>query len=206
MIGHGLHSLVGALCVVASLRALDLIGVEMTATSAKDIYNLLEYHPSLEELDLSQSGITDDMVISWESALMVNENLKILTLRGNGLTGLGVQHLSLVLLENTHLKDLDLSYNECDDTGAQSLGIALQVNTVLCRLDLSSNEQISFNGWAQFVAEAENNRSLRSLSVDFNPSITEQISQSMQQWMARNQPQQWVRPQIASHLKSSFLI
>eukprot|EP00579_Thalassiosira_antarctica_P030532 CAMPEP_0202030048 /NCGR_PEP_ID=MMETSP0905-20130828/64294_1 /ASSEMBLY_ACC=CAM_ASM_000554 /TAXON_ID=420261 /ORGANISM="Thalassiosira antarctica, Strain CCMP982" /LENGTH=476 /DNA_ID=CAMNT_0048593833 /DNA_START=1937 /DNA_END=3367 /DNA_ORIENTATION=+ len=135
------------------LRGNSVSNLKITIAGWRTIFAFLQSpHSLLEILDLSMSGINDEVVNSLTNALVNNNKLRELDLSWNGhITATGCEAFSAVLQNpGSALEKLDLSGNSINDGTVITLATSLSNNRKLKELILESQHAITINGWAAF--------------------------------------------------------
>ena len=102
---------------------------------------------SLENVELTCSGIANEGMVDIITALSMHPHLKILNLECNHLSTTGCKALATLLQHSaTQLQDLNLSHNEIDDEGIDALIPILNQHNHIQSLNLS-NRSVTSKGW-----------------------------------------------------------
>jgi Ran GTPase-activating protein (RanGAP) involved in mRNA processing and transport len=152
----------------------QLLGENQLAhAGARLLVEIVQYHPTLTDLDISYNGIREEHIRGLADALSINRMLLSVNLSGNDLGIEGAQALAAALKVNTVLKKLDLFQARVNVAGAQALAEALVVNTSLIEIDLSHNQEMSLPGLNAFTTALKKNTSLRS--INFEKATTDSL-------------------------------
>lgn len=92
-------------------------------SNARLLGEILDCNSTIEEIDLSNSGIDDDGIVEICKGIGNNKTITKLNLSRNYFGRLGAVHLRKALEQNVSLKNLDLSHN---GLGFQSINSLLQ--------------------------------------------------------------------------------
>jgi Ran GTPase-activating protein (RanGAP) involved in mRNA processing and transport len=125
----------------ATLISLDLAGNYIGVAGATAIITALQTNNTrLTSLNLTSTGIGDDVATILAAALQTYTALDSLDLCGNDIGDGGATALATALQTNTTLIWLDLCDNGIGDAGATALATALHTNTTLTWLNLECND------------------------------------------------------------------
>ena len=123
----------------------------------------VQHNTFQENLDLSNSNISDVVATALAQALHHNSTLKELILSSNNISDVGATALAQALHHNSTLERLDLSYNNISDAGAIALAQALRHNSTPRRLELYGNDGIGEEGTRQLVQALTRKKSINKL-------------------------------------------
>lgn len=102
-------------------------------TNARILNYILKNNTSIEELNLSNTGLDDDGIGEICDALSINKSITKLNISRNYFSALGAERLRKLLAENKTLKFLDLQNNALGFQSIQGLTCycdKLQINTL----------------------------------------------------------------------------
>ena len=171
---ENIDSLCETLNANSSIRRLVMTGCHLTASHCVCLGQLLR-HPiycKIEELDLSDCGLTSDGVGEVVSGLSDNNTLRELRLSYNQIRSEGAVAVATILKTNSSLEVLDLGWCSIGSSGGVELGRALERNKTLRELALSGNE-IGDDGVKGLSEGLETNSSLVWLCLDNDESLGE---------------------------------
>ena len=171
---ENIDSLCKTLSANSSIRRLVMTGCHLTASHCVCLGQLLR-HPiycKIEELDLSDCGLTSDGVGEVVSGLSDNNTLRELRLSYNQIRSEGAVAVATILKTNSSLEVLDLGWCSIGSSGGVELGRALERNKTLRELALSGNE-IGDDGVKGLSEGLETNSSLVWLCLDNDESLGE---------------------------------
>jgi hypothetical protein len=146
------------------LNELKLGGTPVTTALAPHISQMLVATALLQRLCLFRSKMGDEALAHLMQGLRVNRSLLFLNLGANDISSTGAAHLAHVLLVNTRLTSLKLHGNHIGDAGASALVDACCVNSTLTSLHCGYNN-ISSSAAIKFAQMSEHNSSLQHLHV-----------------------------------------
>eukprot|EP00978_Attheya_sp_CCMP212_P023377 scaffold71520_cov50-Attheya_sp.AAC.6 len=142
-------------------------------------YNLLSrqsnhYLPALQRalrtnttvvtLDLTYSGVNDELAISLATTLHTNSTIQELYLGQNSIRCPGATALALYLSQNSTLKRLVLPNNKIGDMGAVAMATAVRTNSSLERIDLGYNN-IGGEGGIALAKALQTNSTLLNIAI-----------------------------------------
>ena len=144
--------LLEALTENTSVKGLDLQGHyngSRLSTLGRDVSIWLQNNSTLQYLDLSYCGITDQDIIALGNALMSNSTLQVLNVGTNrSITSMGWQAFSIYLQNhNSTFKNLKADDTDMNDESLMVLLNALANDTILKTLVAHPNDSISDIGW-----------------------------------------------------------
>ena len=108
-----------------------LFGMKLNSLFGRELNNLVD-------LELSQSRLCDDFLITFSTTLHKNKNLERLCLSHNNFTDTGVIGLSKSLYYNDTLTELDISCNGYGAEGLYAITTSLRYNPTLTLLNVST--------------------------------------------------------------------
>jgi Ran GTPase-activating protein (RanGAP) involved in mRNA processing and transport len=163
-----------------SIQKLDLRsnGIELGGSIA--LSSFVKKCKTLTSLCLAMNEIGDVGVGSLAEGLKDKKcHVEDLDLSDNGISEEGALAVSDMLLENSRLQSLNLSFNSIGGNGASSIAYALDRNNTLRRLCLRRNN-IDNIGAAAFAAMLPTMRGLKELSMTNNPIDQEGSAQLLE--------------------------
>ena len=172
---ESIDSLCKALSANSSMRGLDMIGCHLTTSNCECLGQLLRHpiHCKIEELDLSECGLTSDGVGEVVSGLSDNHTLRKLWLSGNQIGSEGAVVIATMLKTNSSLEKLGLDDCSIGSSGGVELCRALERNKTLRVLWLSMNA-LGDDGVRGLGEGLETNSSLEELWLDGDESLGEE--------------------------------
>ena len=179
---EGLHALFTAVKSNPSFEALRFHTCHFGGRfNFPELFALLDPHPSLQAIDLSETNIgkidarggelrtVDYRVVKVEKfeslkLLMEHSTLKKLVLRKCHLKAESVAFLANALQHGSQLTALDVSWNDILSKGCLALANAIRFNGVLQSLDMSGN-RVGVRGFQAFANALESNTTLQHLNL-----------------------------------------
>jgi WW domain/Leucine Rich repeat len=198
----GAKSLAQTLTKNRSLQVLGLGGNPIGDGGAVNLAAALPSNSSLSQMSLVKSGIGDEGVIALARGLRRNSSLKMLYLGENKFTTKGLASLAEALKEHRSLKVLRLDVNFIDDEGASILAEALTKNSRLEELSLQQNSIGDKGGTALLTALKGSNRSITTLDLTRNSSLSPTLFSSINSIVKANKS--GTRPTDAAKQASSL--
>ncbi|RWS11209.1 protein phosphatase 1 regulatory subunit 37-like protein, partial [Dinothrombium tinctorium] len=101
---------------------------------------MLKNTSSLQHLDLRNSGLSEQVMLTFGRALRLGSHLITLHLENSGISSRALAILIAALKLNTTLKELYLGENKLNQTDAIQIGNLLKANSTLELLDLRGNQ------------------------------------------------------------------
>jgi WW domain/Leucine Rich repeat len=157
---------------------------------------------SLSQMPLVKSCIGDEGVMALARGVRRNSSLKTLYLGENKFTTKGLASLAEALKEHRSLKVLRLDVNFIDDEGATILAEALTKNSRLEELSLQRNNIGDKGGTALLNALKGSNRSITTLDLTRNSSLSPTLFSSINSIFKANNS--GIRPTDAAKQASSL--
>ena len=145
---HRIRTITSCLRENNILAAIDLSGIEITASEAEIFSEIILHNSKLRILNIAQNELGDQGIAVLSENLKKNKILHILNLSDNCITYEGAIKLAQALKVNKVLKGLNISNNHIGDKGA----VAILRNSNLQQLNLS-NSDITEQG-ATIIADA----------------------------------------------------
>ena len=145
--------IITALSVHPNLEFLDLDCNRLSKNGCVALATLLRYSATeLQRLFISQNDIGDDGIEALVPALTICSYLEQLHLHNNpSITTRGWQRLATILeSSNCNLLELDVDQNNVDDEAATTYANSLANNRTLQTLNLDNNPSITDDGWKAF--------------------------------------------------------
>ena len=150
-------------CMVSSLQ---------TDHSVFSLSECLKEDDTLQELDLSNRGITREGAKLIGKAIKVNKTLKELDISGNPLFDDGATAISDGLKSNNSLQELNMGSGKISNKGVKRIAEAIEVNTNLKILNINRNT-ISDDGVVAISDSLRSNNSLQELNLEYNKITSE---------------------------------
>jgi hypothetical protein len=174
-----------------NLWVLRLVNVLLDRSSIDALVGLIDRHPSLEELHLSQNGLCDTMLESdcFGKAIGRNNRLQRLIMNHNNLTCAQGGILIEACKTNKSITSLNLTANNIGDDGAEALASVIMLNTQLNELYLGYNN-ITDKGAQGLRKALENNTGLTDLALRGNGTIKEDTLGAIKALLKRNKRSQ----------------
>jgi hypothetical protein len=164
-----------------SLVELLLPGSGLTDSDATEIAQFVRTSKAIAVLRLGFNKITHLGAIELGNALQENTSLTLLNLGGNTCACEGTKAIANGLKHNNTLRILWLDQNELKDAGAAALGEALEVNKSLTELRIGGNH-IGSTGVQALCKGLAVHRTIRILWVSNNPTTAEDKSKLKDAW------------------------
>jgi Zinc finger, C3HC4 type (RING finger)/Leucine Rich repeat len=153
---------------------LDLSRNCLSDTSAKDIADALtmqmptQPRQTLRKLTLQGNDFTDVGIITL-SAAMCRTNIQVLKIGKMSISDVGAVGIASMLMDTScPIRKLDLRSSSLGSSGTSIVGKALAVNTSLEILCIGKNN-VGDDAIHDLVAALQNNETLRTLDVQYNP-------------------------------------
>ena len=150
---QGLVDIITALSMHPKLQHIELIGNRMSTKGCTTLATLLRCScTELESLDLDNNVINDEGIDALVPVLKKCDHLQSLSLENNSITTKGWQHLATIL-EAPNCSSLTTLYTagvNVDDDAVTAFTSALVNNRTLTTLGLSRNPSITDEGWKIF--------------------------------------------------------
>ena len=172
---ESIDSLCKALSANSSMRRLDMSYCHLTTSHCVCLGQLLRHpiHCKIEELNLSECGLTSDGVGEVVSGLSDNHTLRELTLNRSQIGSEGAVAIATMLKTNSSLKMLELGWCSIGSSGGVELGRALERNKTLRMLWLAGNA-LGDDGVRGLSEGLETNCSLEMLRLSGDESLGEE--------------------------------
>ena len=149
------------------LQELNVSNSNISDDGAVAISECLFNKHKLQELNVSHNKVSDKGIINIAKALEFNGALQSLVISHNNISDDGAIALSKYLKNNCTLQELSISHNVVSDNGIISISKALCASTTLQTLDISHNS--IFDAGAAIIGEfLKNNKILQKLNISYN--------------------------------------
>jgi Ran GTPase-activating protein (RanGAP) involved in mRNA processing and transport len=135
--------------------------------SARLIGRLIEVNRSLRYLDLSNNGLSDQIIQPIADAIRVNRTLESLIFESNVLGGSGTRILCEGIRVNRSLKLVNLRNNGLGYEGAKAIAAMLDINRTVTHLNLQAN-MLDEHGITLIADKLNYNTVLKSLILSNN--------------------------------------
>ena len=151
----------------SSLTELSFQSHYMTFNARVDIIQgVMQMTTTLQKLNISHNGLSDDIIITFSDSLKTNTTLIELDMSCNNITCKGASAIAEAIQVNTALQKLNISRNQSSDDGAIAFNMSLKTNFILKELDISYN---NIRSGARKILEAiQANTALQRLNISCN--------------------------------------